>query len=134
MTNVDKMRIIWRKQLDFVNSIIEDIIANNASKEVLEHVAGYAHIEAPIPFEGWSESSSIRVNFGEAYAYIEHNNGELTGNISWNNDEMGISNPACTAYESSIDYLEHMTEIPTLDDVYDDIDANDYAPAYKKFA
>lgn len=95
------MRIIYKEQLRFVNDIVEDIVKYKASPEVIEHAKGYAHLENEYG-EFW------RVNFGEAYAYVDINeDGRPTGSIWWNNDEMGVEHSR--TYESTLNDLESMT-------------------------
>lgn len=95
------MRIIYKEQLRFVKEIAEDIVRHNASIEVIKHAKEYAHLENEYG-EFW------RVNWGEAYAYVDiDENGKPTGDISWNNDEMGVEHD--TTYEGTMEDLNNMT-------------------------
>ena len=76
------MKIIWEAQIELCQAIAKDIIKHNASKEVLEHAKKFAEI-AKVDCENF-----IRINYGEAYAYVEIIDSKITGNIYWNNDEM----------------------------------------------
>ena len=95
------MRIIYKEQLRLVKEIAEDIVRHNASIEVIKHAKEYAHLENEYG-EFW------RVNWGEAYAYVDiDENGKPTGNIWWNNDEMGVEHD--TTYEGTMEDLNNMT-------------------------
>lgn len=95
------LRPIYKEQIRLVKEIAEDIAKNNASPEVINHAKNYAHIENEYG-EFW------RVNWGEAYAYVDVNEkGKPTGNIWWNNDEMGVEHDE--TYEGTMDDLDNMT-------------------------
>lgn len=95
------LRPIYKEQLRLVKEIAEDIVKNNASPEVINHAKNYAHIENEYG-EFW------RINWGEAYAYVDINKkGKPTGNIWWNNDEMGIKHDG--TYKGAMDDLDNMT-------------------------
>lgn len=95
------MRSIYKEQLRFVNEVAEDIIKHKASPEIIEHAKGYAHLENEYG-EFW------RINWGEAYAYVDINkDGYPTGEIWWNNDEMGVEHDG--TYEGTLADLENMT-------------------------
>ena len=95
------MRSIYKEQLRLVKEIAEDIIRHNASPEVIEHAKEYAHLENEYG-EFW------RINWGEAYAYVDiDEDGCPTGEIWWNNDEMGVEHEG--TYEGTLADLESMT-------------------------
>lgn len=97
------MKIIWETQIELCQAIAKDIIKHNASKEVLEHAKKFAEI-AKVDCENF-----IRINYGEAYAYVEIIDSKITGNIYWNNDEMGIAEKYSSSYIGSIKALNKMT-------------------------
>lgn len=95
------MRKIYKAQMDFVKAIAEDIVKHNASKKVINYAEEYAHLENEYG-EFW------RVNWGEAYAYVDiDENGKPTGNIWWSNEEMGVEHNG--TYEETLSDLESMT-------------------------
>ena len=107
------IRETWKAQIELCKKIADDIIKNNGSAEACSHAAKYAGIDAPFPFKGRMEDSCgnyIRVNYGEAYAYVElDKDSHPTGIVHWNNDEMGIPYPENSGYESSLHSLNIMS-------------------------
>ncbi len=98
-----KLQIIWKKQLDFVTAIANDLIKNECSEEAIKYAKQYAHVvEEDLP-------DFIRVNWGEAYAYINFN--EKTAkydSITYLNDEMaGIEG---TTYDGTIKQLDALSD------------------------
>lgn len=95
------MREIYKEQLRLVTEIANDIVKNNASKAVINHAKEYAHLE-----NGYGEF--WRVNWGEAYAYVDiDDNGEPTGNIWYSNEEMGVEHNG--TYDGTLEDLEKMS-------------------------
>lgn len=139
------MRIIWKAQLDLCKAIAEDIIKYNASKEICKYADGFAMIESPYGTrDGYCGNDYIRINFGEAYCYIDiDKNDKPIGNIKdiwWNNEDMGVKN-YCT-YDGTINDLEQMTteELKKvfefygyINDCYEDEEGkeNEYAKSLK---
>ena len=125
--NYRTIKKIWRKQLDYVKAVADDILKHNGSKEILEYASTskYIEIEAPEDFNGRSdENESIRINCGEAYAYLDYaedGSGNLAGTIRWNNEDMGIKSDT---YEDSIVELEESEDVDRMayefTDAYDD--------------
>ena len=124
------MRKIYREQLRMINEIAEDIVLHNASQEIIEHAKGYAHLENEYG-EFW------RVNWGEAYAYVDiDKNGKPTGNIWWSNEEMGVEHNG--TYEETLMDLEAMTieeaySNSQYSDCYDEYENKEYVLDYEKF-
>lgn len=107
------MRIIWKAQIELCKKIAEDIVKHKANPGIIKHAKGFAHLENEYG-EFW------RVNFGEAYAYVDvDKKGKPNGNIWWNNDEMGIIDS--NSYESSIKALKYMT----LEEAYNNCSCTD---------
>lgn len=128
------LRPIYIKQLNYVMEIAKDIIKHTASSEIIEHAMKYADIEFNQDEESW-----WRVNYGEAYAYIEvDKNGMPLGTIEWNNDEMGVECPG--TYETTLNDLKNMTKEELYKNsgyssCYDEEDGKEqlYKCIYKKF-
>lgn len=122
------MREIYKEQLRFVKEIAEDIVKHNASPEVIEHAKEYAHLENEYG-EFW------RVNWGEAYAYVDiDEDGKPTGEIWWNNDEMGVVHD--DTYEGTLADLEKMSieeayEKTPYPDSYEELES--YELVYQKY-
>lgn len=55
---------IYKEQCDYVRKIAEDIKKHKCNLKIIQHASNYANIENEYD-EYW------RINFGEAYAYIE---------------------------------------------------------------
>ena len=132
------MRIIWKAQLDLCKAIADDIIKHNASKEVCEYADGFAQIESPYDTRGgWYGNDFIRVNFGEAYCYIDiDEDNKPIGTINWNNDEMGVENDY--TYDGTVNDLNNMTIEQAYEncmyiDCYEDEEGkeNEYAETMK---
>lgn len=123
------MRCIYKEQLRFVKAIAEDIVKHDATSEVIEHAKEYAHLENEYG-DFW------RINWGEAYAYIDINeDGHPTGKIWWNNDEMGVEHNG--TYEGTFDDLESMTieeayNKSSYSDCYDE--QEEYKLIYEKYS
>lgn len=103
------LRIIWERQLRLCKEIADDIIKHEASIEICEHTAKYALIEAPFKFNGMTDYSCdnfIRINFGEAYCYIDLDKNNKPTSIRWCNDEMGVKND--TSFDGTLEDLQKM--------------------------
>lgn len=103
------MKKIYIAQTNFVNEIAKDILKHGATNEICEYADKFATIDSPYGTSGDETYEFIRVQFGEAYAYVdtEYVNDEAdeikpTGNIWFNNDEMGCDG---TTYEEIIEEL-----------------------------
>lgn len=102
------MKNIYIAQTNFVNEIAKDILKHGATKEICEYADKFAtYIDSPYGTSGDETYEFIRVQFGEAYAYVdtEYVDDETvkpTGRIWFNNDEMGCDG---TTYEEIIDEL-----------------------------
>lgn len=102
------MKKIYIAQTNFVNDIAKDILKHGATKEICEYADKFAtYIDSPYGTSGDETYEFIRVQFGEAYAYVdtEYVDDETvkpTGRIWFNNDEMGCDG---TTYEEIIDEL-----------------------------
>ena len=103
------MKKIYIAQTNFVNEIAKDILKHGATKEICEYADKFATIDSPYGTSGDETYEFIRVQFGEAYAYVdtEYVNDETdeikpTGEIWFNNDEMGCDG---TTYGEIIDEL-----------------------------
>lgn len=103
------MKKIYIAQTNFVNEIAKDVLKHGATKEICEYADKFATIDSPYGTSGDETYEFIRVQFGEAYAYIdteyvddETDEIKPTGNIWFNNDEMGCDG---TTYEEIIDEL-----------------------------
>lgn len=120
------MRIIWKAQLDLCKAIADDIVKHNASKRVCQYADGFAMIESPYGTRGGYDGNDfVRINFGEAYAYVYVGDVHLpTGEVSWNNDEMGVKHD--TIYDGTIDDLEAMS----LEEAYENCE---YPDCYEEY-
>lgn len=103
------MKKIYIAQTNFANEIAKDILKHGATKEICEYADKFATIDSPYGTSGDETYEFIRVQFGEAYAYVdtEYVNDETdeikpTGKIWFNNDEMGCNG---TTYEEIIEEL-----------------------------
>lgn len=103
------MKEIYVAQTNFVYEIAKDILKHDASADVCKHADEFATIDSPYGTSGSDSGEFIRVQFGEAYAYvnIEPVNEEASefrpvGNIWFNNDEMGCNG---TTYDEIIKEL-----------------------------
>lgn len=147
-TNVKELYIA---QLNAVNAIVQDIIKQRASMDVLIHAANVCSIDAPFFFKGREEENdtAIRVNIGEVYAYIDlapvndkmpinREDFLLTGEVYWDLDEIGVPIKEQLNYQRALNFLTHVEEedlrpVATYFDCYEerDIDKMRYKP-YKK--
>ena len=107
------MRKVWASQTRYVFNIVRDIIRNNASTDVLDYASYYAEIEAPFPINERCDvnhgANYIRVNYGEAYAYIPLNSNNKPKGLQyvyWCNDEMGIEH--YTTFYGTLNDLKSM--------------------------
>lgn len=109
------MRIIWKAQLDLCKAIAEDVLKHNANEGVCKYADEFATIESPYCTKGgYCGNSFIRINFGEAYCYVDVDEDNIpTGNVWWNNDEMGVKHDF--SYEGTVDDLNNMS----LEDAYE---------------
>ena len=103
------MKKIYIAQTNFVNEIAKDILKHGATKEICEYADKFATIDSPYETSGNDADGFIRVQFGEAYAYVnteyvddETDEIKPTGEIWFNNDEMGCDG---TTYEDILDEL-----------------------------
>ena len=103
------MKKIYIAQTNFVNEIAKDILKHGATKEICEYADKFATIDSPYETSGNDTDGFIRVQFGEAYAYVdteyvddETDEIKPTGEIWFNNDEMGCDG---TTYEDILDEL-----------------------------
>ena len=104
------MKKIYIAQTNFVNEIAKDIVKHGATKEICMYADKFAtYIDSPYGTSGGEGDGFIRVQFGEAYAYVdveyvddETDEIKPTGEIWFNNDEMGCDG---TTYEEIIDEL-----------------------------
>lgn len=98
------MRFIWKAQLDLCKAIADDIIKHKASKEICKYADGFARIESPYGTrDGNNGNDFIRINFGEAYCYVDlDKNNKPNGVVWWCNDEMGINDKNNGKYKSSV--------------------------------
>lgn len=105
------MKKIYIAQTNFANEIAKDIFKHGATKEICEYADKFATIDSPYGTSGGEASDNfIRIQFGEAYAYIDYEyvNDEtdeikpIERSIWFNNDEMGCES---TTYEKIIDEL-----------------------------
>lgn len=125
---ITDMRKIWKAQLNLCNEIAKDIIKHGASKEICKYADGFATIESPYGTSGCDYGNDfIRINFGEAYAYISINedNSLMNNKIDWCNDEMGVEN--YSTYQGTLNDLEHMT----IEEAYDNCM---YPECYEEYA
>lgn len=108
------MKKIYIAQTNFVTEIAKDILKFGATEEICKYADKFASIESPYGTSGGEAMGNfIRIQFGEAYAYIsfEYINDEtdefkLVGDIWYNNDEMGCNS---TTYEEIIKELKKMS-------------------------
>lgn len=116
------LRVIYKKQLDFVTKIANDIIKYDASPKVIEYVSQYAHVENEYN-EFW------RVNWGEAYVYIDiDEDGKPLGTIDYSCEEMGIGEGLeVRSYEGVVNALEKMS----LEEIYNKSEYTDCYNEYK---
>lgn len=119
------IKTIWKNQIELCNNISKDIIKHKASNEIINYTKQYATIEVQ---EEW-----IRVNFGEAYCYIDLDKKRVPiGSIWWNNDEMNI--PHYYTYDGSLKDLSEMSnELLENNNEYVQFYLKDYqVPKYKE--
>lgn len=119
------IKTIWKNQIELCNDIAKDIIKHKASNDILNYTKRYAIIEI--------QEERIRVNFGEAYCYIDLDNKRIPmGNIWWNNEEMNI--PHCYTHAGSLNDLTEMSnESLAEDNEYVQFYSTDYqVPKYKE--
>ena len=119
------IKTIWKNQIELCNDIANDIIKHNASNDIINYTKQYAIIEVQ---EEW-----IRVNFGEAYCYIDlDRKRKPIGSTWWNNDEMNI--PHSYTYNGSLnDLVEMSNEVLEKNNEYIQFYLADYqVPKYKE--
>jgi hypothetical protein len=123
------MRIIWMAQLDLCKAIADDIVKHNASKEICQYADGFAMIESPYGTRGgYYGNDFIRINFGEAYCYVDlDRNNKPDGVVWWNNDEMGIDDQNDDEYSSSIGSLQMMS----IEEAYENCEYPDCYDEYE---
>lgn len=120
------MRIIWKAQLDLCKAIADDIVKHNANKEICQYADGFAMIESPYGTRGGDCGNDfIRINFGEAYCYVDIDDNNIpTGDISWNNDEMGVD---VVTYQRTVRGLNAMT----IEEAYENCEYPDCYDEYE---
>lgn len=111
------MRKVWINQINLLRAVADDIIKIGPTPELcryLTHEYPFILTEWPCNGDGSvraSVSDRVRLNYGEAYAYIHLNEGlRPTGEITWNTEEMGVSDEASSDAEMTKAELKAMSE------------------------
>lgn len=111
------MRKVWINQINLLCAVADDIIKIGPTPELcryLTHEYPFILTEWPCNGDGSvraSVSDRVRLNYGEAYAYIHLNEGlRPTGEITWNTEEMGVSDEASSDAEMTKAELKAMSE------------------------
>lgn len=94
------LKEIYKKQLEYVRAITEDIYKHKCSEEIIKHAAKYAQVENCFDMF-W------RVNFGEIYGYVEVDTNPRIPSVYYNADEIGCYD---TTYEEIVRALDAKTE------------------------
>ena len=138
------LREIYLKQIKEVKLAVEEIVRYGATKDVLNHVAKYMSVEGCIPFDKTNDYDPtcrwIRVNFGEAYAYIpveqdEDNYLEVDTNLNhvwWDNSEMGFSRYYVKEYGAPINENNTINLLMKIQN--NELEENEYAETYLEWA
>ena len=111
------MRKVWINQINLLRAVADDIIKNGPAPELCRYLTReYPFILTEWPCNGdgsirASVSDRVRLNYGEVYAYI-HLDERLrpTGEITWNTEEMGVSDEASSDAEMTKAELKAMSE------------------------
>lgn len=115
------IRKIWIARVNFVNEIARDIVKHKASEEVCKYADRFAEVSCH-----WGTSGDycgylfVRVNCGEAYAYVNLDQKlRPTGKVWFNVEEMGCS---YSKYVEVINWLNSITTSKAIDNCpyYDD--------------
>lgn len=111
------MRKVWINQINLLCAVADDIIKIGSTPELcryLTHEYPFILTEWPCNGDGSvraSVSDRVRLNYGEAYAYIHLNEGlRPTGEITWNTEEMGVSDEASSDAEMTKAELKAMSK------------------------
>lgn len=111
------MRKVWINQINLLRAVADDIIKNGPTPELCRYLTReYPFILTEWPCNGdgsirASVSDRVRLNYGEAYAYIHLDEGlRPTGEITWNTEEMGVSDEASSDAEMTKAELKAMSE------------------------
>lgn len=124
------LKDIYKAQLEYVKAIAEDIKRNNCSEEVIKYASKYVQVENDYGLF-W------RVNFGEAYAYVDiDEKGNLIGNaVGYVMDEIGCESATYNNLMRELDNMseEHLTKTEFAW-CYDDVlSKGEYHLEYKPF-
>ena len=111
------MRKVWINQINLLRAVADDIIKNKPTPELyryLTHEYPFISTEWPCNEDGSiraSVSDRVRLNYGEAYAYI-HLDERLrpTGEVTWDTEEMGVSDEASSDAEMTKAELKAMSK------------------------
>lgn len=117
LPNLPDMRKVWINQINLLCAVADDIIKNKPTPELyryLTHEYPFISTEWPCNRDGSiraSVSDRVRLNYGEAYAYI-HLDERLrpTGEVTWDTEEMGVSDEASSNAEMTKTELKAMSE------------------------
>lgn len=111
------MRKVWINQINLLRAVADDIIKIGPIPELcryLTHEYPFILTEWPCNGDGSvraSVSDRVRLNYGEAYAYIHLNEGlRPTGEVTWNTEEMGVSDEVSSDAEMTKVELKAMPE------------------------
>lgn len=111
------MRKVWINQINLLCAVADDIIKTGPTPELCRYLTReYPFILTEWPCNGdgsirESVSDRVRLNYGEAYAYIHLDEGlRPTGEITWNTEEMGVSDEASSDAEMTKAELKAMSE------------------------
>ena len=111
------MRKVWINQINLLRAVADDIIKIGPTPELCRYLTReYPFILTEWPCNGdgsirASVSDRVRLNYGEAYAYIHLDEGlRPTGEITWNTEEMGVSDEASSNAEMTKAELKAMSE------------------------
>lgn len=111
------MRKVWINQINLLCAVADDIIKIGPTPELCRYLTR----EYPFILTEWpcnrdgsiraSVSDRVRLNYGEAYAYI-HLDEKLrpTGEVTWDTEEMGVSDEASSDAEMTKAELKAMSE------------------------
>lgn len=111
------MRKVWINQINLLRAVADDIIKIGPTPELCRYLTReYPFILTEWPCNGdgsvrASVSDRVRLNYGEVYAYIHLDEGlRPTGKITWNTEEMGVSDEASSDAEMTKAELKAMSE------------------------
>lgn len=92
---------IYKKQLQYVHEIVEDVIKNCASEAVMQHVRDYAFVTR-------CNKRLWRIQYGEAVAFVHLDDcGKPNGHVWWDNGGMGVEHDA--TYFGTLSDLSQVT-------------------------